>query len=164
MSSWKLKKWVKTRKTFWATVIYIFFFFKGIIKQNFEIKSKYYSFTIVLSCFNSYLEFSEWDYSSEYVLFYIIVTLHFSSAHQRPHNLVNRVGQPSINYEMVVLSMHIVCFVRCHWHLRILALAQISDLMTRVKSQSNIYRENSLKTLRVITWECMLLSPDLKCI
>ena len=38
--------------------------------DDFEIKSKYYSFIVVSSCFDSYLAFSGWHYSSEYVAFY----------------------------------------------------------------------------------------------
>ena len=38
--------------------------------DDFEIKSKYYSFIIVLSCFDSYLGFSECHYSSGYATVY----------------------------------------------------------------------------------------------
>lgn len=54
------------------------------INDDFEIKSTYYSFTITLSCFDSYLETSRWRFSSKYVSSFTRPCQHnYAATHQR---------------------------------------------------------------------------------
>ena len=64
-----------------------FVFLRILSDDDFEIKSKYYSFIIVSSCFDSYLGFSGSHYSSEYVSFYMFSSCRLVLLFLRTKNL-----------------------------------------------------------------------------